>query len=152
MSKSYVLSEEKAETRLLSNDAFFWLKDEEPPLDESNLEEADEIIAMFPNGFVIKDDWKYDEDDLIEVTFIPYVEDNSITWDGESTSCYSFLFKILSHTECYARWQRDSDGHIIYEGKCEVKHILGYPWAITPNGSQMPLFGKSTHYTNTLRF
>ena len=81
---AYKLDPSKAEVRYLSNDAFFWLKDEEDPIDEDNLEEAQEILAMFPNGFVIKDDWKYDDDDTIEATFIPYVDDIDIKWDGEN--------------------------------------------------------------------
>lgn len=59
----------------ISNDAFFYLLEEEEPLDEENLEEAQEILAMFPRGFYIEDNWKAVEDsDLIECTFVPYVE------------------------------------------------------------------------------
>lgn len=65
------------QTMQISNDAFFYLLEEEEPLDEENLDEAHEILAMFPNGFYIEEDWKAVEDsDLIECTFIPYVEDD----------------------------------------------------------------------------
>ena len=61
----------------ISNDAFFYLLEEEEPLDEENLEEAQEILEMFPHGFYIEDSWKAVEDsDLIECTFVPYVEDD----------------------------------------------------------------------------
>lgn len=61
----------------ISNDAFFYLLEEEEPLDEENLEEAQEILAMFPHGFYIKEDWKtVDDSDLIDCIFIPYVEDD----------------------------------------------------------------------------
>lgn len=61
----------------ISNDAFFYLLEEEEPLDEENLEEAQEILAMFPNGFYIEENWKAVEDsDLIECVFIPYINDN----------------------------------------------------------------------------
>lgn len=38
---------------ILSNDAFYYLSEGEEPLDESNLEEAERIIAMFPEGYKI---------------------------------------------------------------------------------------------------
>ena len=65
------------QTMQISNDAFFYLLEEEEPLDEENLEEAYEILALFPHGFNIEENWKAVEDsDLIECTFVPYVEDN----------------------------------------------------------------------------
>ena len=61
----------------ISNDAFFYLLEEEEPLDEENLEEAQEILAMFPHGFYIEENWKAVEgSDLIECIFVPYVEDD----------------------------------------------------------------------------
>ena len=74
----FKLDYSRAEVLQLSNDAFYYLKDEDEPLDELNLEEAQEIMAMFPNGFIIDDDWSAIEDsDLIEAKFIPYVQDTS---------------------------------------------------------------------------
>lgn len=65
------------QTMQISNDAFFYLLEEEEPLDEENLEEAYEIFALFPHGFNIEENWKAVEDsDLIECTFVPYVEDD----------------------------------------------------------------------------
>lgn len=65
------------QTMQISNDAFFYLLEEEEPLDEENLEEAYEILALFPHGFNIEENWKAVEDsDLIECTFVPYVEDD----------------------------------------------------------------------------
>lgn len=67
----------KAQTLQVTNDAFFFLLEEEEPLDEENLDEAREILAMFPHGFHIEENWKAVENsDLIEVTFVPYVEDD----------------------------------------------------------------------------
>ena len=72
----YKLDYSKKQVLQLSNDAFFYLKEEDDPLDEDNLDEAIEIIGMFPNGFHIDDDWKYVEDsDMVEATFIPYIDD-----------------------------------------------------------------------------
>lgn len=66
----------KAQTMQISNDAFFFITEEEEPLDEENLEEAQEVLSMFPNGFYVEENWKLVEDsDLIEVTFVPYIKD-----------------------------------------------------------------------------
>ena len=55
----FKLDYSKAQTIQISNDAFFFITEEEEPLDEENLEEAQEILSMFPNGFYVedKDDW-----------------------------------------------------------------------------------------------
>ena len=51
----------------ISNDAFYYLYYGEEPLDDENMEEAQEIADMFPNGFVIEDNWEnVDDTDLIE--------------------------------------------------------------------------------------
>lgn len=77
----FKLDYSKAQIMQISNDAFFFITEEEEPLDEENLEEAQEILSMFPNGFYVEENWKLVEDsDLIEATFIPYVEDND-DWD-----------------------------------------------------------------------
>lgn len=73
----YKLDYSKKQVLQLSNDAFFYLKEEEEPLDEDNLDEANEIISMFPKGFHIDEGWKYVEDsDMVEATFIPYIDDD----------------------------------------------------------------------------
>ena len=154
---AYKLDSNKAEVRLLSNDAFFWLKDEEDPIDEDNLEEAYEILNMFTNGFVIAENWKYVDDDTVEATFIPYVEDvANINWDGESrcvltngeTDRFVFLFKKTNNSEAYVRWFNELNGRMIYEGPCKVEKYFGNDWAITPKGSQIPLFGKGVKLFN----
>ena len=77
----FKLDYSKAQVIQISNDAFFFITEEEEPLDEENLEEAQEILSMFPNGFYVEENWKPIEDsDLIEATFIPYVEDED-DWD-----------------------------------------------------------------------
>lgn len=77
----FKLDYSKAQIMQISNDAFFFITEEEEPLDEENLEEAQEVLSMFPNGFYVEENWKPVEDsDLIEATFIPYVEDED-DWD-----------------------------------------------------------------------
>lgn len=156
---AYKLDPSKSEIRILSNDAFFWLKDEDDPIDEDNLEEAQEILAMFPNGFVIQDNWKYDGPDAILATFIPYTQCDDVVWDGENRfnspgkiGNITFAFKIICKDKCLALWSDDRTGRCIYEGECEVRFINRNPWAITPKGSQIPLWGKDVKYFTSNRF
>lgn len=94
----------------ISNDAFFYLLEEEEPLDESNLEEAQEILAMFPNGFYIEEDWKTVEDsDLIECTFVPYVEDNMDFDEYEELTKYIQLQIKWLDTNRVRMWQYNSE-------------------------------------------
>ena len=75
---NFVLDYSKKQTLQISNDAFCFLYYGEEPLDEDNLEEANEVSEMFSNNFYIEDDWKVvDDSDLIECTFVPYVEDQA---------------------------------------------------------------------------
>ena len=74
---NFKLDYSKKQTIQLSNDAFYYLHYGEELLDESNLDEANEIGGMFPYGFYIEDDWKAVEDsDMIEATFIPFAKDD----------------------------------------------------------------------------
>lgn len=75
---NFILDYSKKQTLQISNDAFYFLYYGEEPLDENNLEEANDVSEMFSNNFYIEDDWKaVDDSDLIECTFIPYIEDQA---------------------------------------------------------------------------
>lgn len=92
----FKLDKNKALELQITNDAFFYLLEEEEPLDEANLEEAQEILAMFPNGFVIEEGWKPVEDsDLIEATFIPYTVDNAD---------YDEYFELTARMQIQIKW------------------------------------------------
>lgn len=155
---AYRLDATKAETLQISNDTFWYLYQEDEMLDESNMEEAKEIMQMFPFGFIIKDDYKCveGEQDLIECTFIPYIKDTNIQWDGESrcnsTDPFVVLFKYMND-KCYIRWMDERNGKIICEGEFSIVYFNGNPWCEIPSktgrkqSSLIPLFGKFTkHY------
>lgn len=75
---NFILDYSKKQTLQISNDAFYFLYYGEEPLDENNLEEANDVSEMFSNNFYIEDDWKaVDDSDLIECAFIPYIEDQA---------------------------------------------------------------------------
>lgn len=90
------LDQSKALELQISNDAFFYLLEEEEPLDEANIEEVQEILAMFPNGFIIENDWKPVEDsDLIEAVFVPYVIDDAD---------YDEYFELTKYIQAQIKW------------------------------------------------
>ena len=165
---NYKLDLEKAVTLQISNDAFWFLYQDEEMIDEDNMEEAEEVLSMFANGFVIKDDYKIvdDEPDLIECTFIPYVEDKDMNWDGEYTAFNSksirsdvVLFKIINHNKCYIRWTDERNGKIHREGEYDVTYYDGNPWCVIPpentnrkQCSLIPMWGKRIKYFTNNRF
>lgn len=69
----YVLDNEGAEIMRLSNDAFLYLTQEEEPLDEDNLIEAQQLYEEFPLGFEIVD-YRYVDNGEVIVKIIPYKE------------------------------------------------------------------------------
>lgn len=102
----------KAQTMQISNDAFFFITEEEEPLDEENLEEAQEVLSMFPNGFYVEENWKPVEDsDLIEATFIPYVEDED-DWDEyqDLTKYIQMQIKWLDANHIRVWWYNSQTG------------------------------------------
>ena len=69
---NFVLDYSKKQTLQISNDAFCFLYYGEEPLDEDNLEEANEVSEMFSKKLYIEEDWKtVNASDLIENNFIP---------------------------------------------------------------------------------
>lgn len=102
----------KAQAMQISNDAFFFITEEEEPLDEENLEEAQEVLSMFPNGFYVEENWKPVEDsDLIEATFIPYVEDED-DWDEyqDLTKYIQMQIKWLDANHIRVWWFNNQTG------------------------------------------
>lgn len=72
----FKLDYSKASLMQISNDAYHYLRFEEDPIDEDNLDEAYEILAMFPNGFIISDNINIIKGtDLIECEIVPYIQD-----------------------------------------------------------------------------
>lgn len=114
----------------MSNDAFCYLLYGEEPLDENNLEEAEEIQAMFPYSFDIEDDWKAVENsDLIEATLIPYVEDRIDYDEYENlTESVQLQIKWLDASMIRAWWFNSKTGtrelrgdFNVYINKCGLK-------------------------------
>ena len=74
----FVLAYNQKQNYKLSNDAFFYLLEEEEPLDENNLKEARAILAQFSSGFIIEDNWEMlSGTGLVKCTIIPYIEDKA---------------------------------------------------------------------------
>ena len=146
----FVLDKSKAVTLQISNDAFYYLRDGEDPIDEENLNEVYEIQEMFPNGFQIQDNWSIVEciDDLLEVTFIPYVEDIN-DWDGYFVmfNNWVYRFKILSNSKCILSMYNEQTGDEGFNDECNIEYSNNKPWIIHNAdlfkgipGTRLPLF------------
>lgn len=133
----------------ISNDAFFYLLEEEEPLDEENLEEAQEILAMFPHGFYIEEDWKTVEDsDLIECTFVPYVEDDMDFDEYQDLTKYvQCQIKWLDSSHIRVWWYRLDTGARELRGDFKV-YTNNYGHRCFHTGDQDASFiaGKSSKY------
>lgn len=114
----FKLDYSKSQTLQISNDAFFFITQEESPLDEENLEEANEILNLFPNGFYVEENWKFVEDsDLIEATFVPYIEEKDN---------YDEYLNLTKYVQLQIKWldQNHIKAHI-YNSKKGTKEFYG---------------------------
>lgn len=129
----YKLDNSKAQHFQLSNDTFHYLMYGEEPLDESNYEEINEITAMFPLGFSIGD-WDYvkDENDLIEVILIPYIEDDVLYdgWTDYITKGWIFKYRMISNTKANVRIENEITGEIHMDFCCNIVYCKNKPWVI----------------------
>lgn len=120
----YRLDKSKAETLQINNDAFYYIKDGEEPIDENSIEEADEIYEMFPNGFEIQGDWQaVDNTGMIEATFIPYVIDEcEYDMYCELAEGYILRLKLCNDKRHIKLWSfTESTGAICYKGEYELR-------------------------------
>lgn len=108
----------KVKTLQISNDAFFFITEEEEPLDDKNLEEAQEILSMFPNGFYIEENWKFVENsDLIEAAFIPYVKDEED---------YDEYLDITKYMQLQIKWLDQNHIRVwLYNSQKNIKEVYG---------------------------
>lgn len=105
----------------LTNDAFFFLLNGEEPLDENNLEEAQRISCVFPQGFLIEESWKYiKQSGLVECTIIPYLKQKEEPIDFEAYENLSkyiqLQIKWLSPSTIKAWW---------YNKQTNTRELLG---------------------------
>lgn len=119
----FVLNYSREKTLRLSNDAFFYLLAEEPPLDESNLEEAKEIAGMFPDGFFIKEGWRRIENSgLVEASFVPYEQSDIKTDTTLSLTKYIDLrIMYLSEDRIRVWWHDKRTNSIKLKGDYDVQ-------------------------------
>lgn len=128
-------------TKKVSNDTFFYLLNEEEPLLGINESELNEIYSQFENGFEITD-WEYSTNNLILVTFTPYIEDN---WDYDlyryfTTDCMLQVKKI-SDSEMAMRWFDTTKGSSEIETVKIKLTERNNPYFITSKGSTIFIKG-----------
>lgn len=80
MNKKLDYNLDKAEILQLSNDAYFYLTNKEPCLDENNYEEVQELKGRFKYGFKFDDQYGIDfveDSDMVECKIIPICESST---------------------------------------------------------------------------
>lgn len=126
----------------ISNDAFYYLYYGEEPLDDDNLEEANEISKMFSSNFYIEDNWEAVENEgLIEATFIPYVKDDWV---------YEEELEVFGGWTLQIHWIDSNNVKIRFynptkepfgEEICSVQiNDFGRPQVLTERGGLYPLW------------
>lgn len=131
-----ILNESEAIQLTLSNDAFFYIYKNEEPLDDDNIAEAKNILAKFPNGFVISN-WSYMGSSYINATFVPYINDY-VEYDGQMPFIckdwvlrYKYLSKEIAHINIY----NTVTGKVNIDCDCKIVYIKNKPWVMfTKNG------------------
>lgn len=113
----------KVQEFILSNDAFFFLYQDEEPLDDINLAEALEIAEQFPTGYQILEGWSYVDTDLVEATFVPLIEEQD-DFDGAfwaSKTC-QWQIKITQNGTHAKLWSYQSKlNKRRYQGEFELR-------------------------------
>ena len=138
---NYVLDfEGKVEVKL-SNDAFYFLKDDEPPIDEACMDEVNGIYEIFENGFIFDDNYKFIDNGYVLATIIPYVED-SFDYDlyFNVAKEVEFQIKYLSKTKVQVRYYNLSKGPYGEEELDILINKYGKPEIHTSLGSIYPLW------------
>ena len=143
----FVLDYSKKQTLQITNDAFYYLYYGEEPLDEDNLEEA--TAYCFSNNFYIEDDWKIvDNSDLIECTFIPYIEDRADYDEYEDlTKHIQQQIKWLDANHIRVWWFNNQTGTRELRGDFKVYiDKYGYKCFHTGNQDESFITGKMSLY------
>lgn len=118
----FKLEYSKKQKMQISNDAFFYLLEEEEMIDEKNLGEAQKILEMFPDGFYIEETWKpIKNSGYIECVFIPYVE-KDIDFDKylQLTSNTQMQIKCTSADTIKAWFCNVNTGEREFQGEFKV--------------------------------
>lgn len=130
----------------ISNDAFHMLMYDEEPIDPDNAEEAEEIKAMFPNSFIIDDNWDYldDEPGMVECTIIPYKPDD-FKYDLYSNQINGWQLQVKivepKSTVQYRFYKEYTHNCKMLEVKqAKLTSVDGKLWLFTEKGSRFPIF------------
>lgn len=133
----------------ISNDAFYNLKYGEPCFDEENLDEIEELKAMFPYGFKISDKIEFVENtDLIECEIIPICVTSSLFthYIIEGKWFKSEYYYSADRKQAYYRTYNMYDKRFIDYGWNDVRiNQFGKPVITPKNNCIFPLWGNNWH-------
>lgn len=108
------------QTLILSNDAFYNLYYGEELLDDNNIEEIENILGLFPNGFDIID-WKIIGENKIQTVFVPYIiDDEDFDEYMDLTQYIRLQIKWIDTSHIKLWWLNLQAGEKILKGEFEV--------------------------------
>lgn len=127
----------------ISNDAFYCLYYDEEPIDDIFLDEAKKVAAMFPNGYIIAEDWQSIEDTgLIEATFLAIAAKPD--WPTHYLNVFNgwkLLFRLLSKEVAKIQiWHETKP--VEPPEELRVEYLNDKPWITTKQGSKFPLWNR----------
>ena len=139
---------EKAETVIMSNDAYYYLAFNEPCLDDSNVEEANEIKGRFPHGFKIGPDIEnMATSGQVKCQIIPICENSKSPFTHyriDGTWFKDEFYYNEDKSKVHYRIYNGYDKRFLDFGWNDVQlNQYGKPEIKTENGSILPLWGKS---------
>lgn len=150
----YTLDESNKKELIISNDTFFYLKYEEEPLDCLDEAEINSILNMFPNGYVISDDYISEDRGMIKATFIPYVKlDKQFEYYIKFFNDWIFQLYFISDDEAFGRFYNEKSGKVFKEGKWPIFIFDNKQWIVLTedksnikNCTMLPLFKNLMSY------
>lgn len=129
----YKLDNSKLKVMQVSNDACYYLLYGDEPLDDENLDEAKEIEAMFPNGYVVSS-WEPldDEPGMVEIAIIPYVKDDT-KYDKQKNYIakdWVIRFKYIGSDRVHVNIYNEATGEEHMDFDCKVVLQNGKRWIV----------------------
>lgn len=154
--KFYEATDGEPEEIQISNDAYFFLHNGEPCLDEDNLEEVIEIQYNYKLGFkFVNTPVPVEDSDLVEVTIIPKIL-------VEIQECYTHYIQEFNNWQIEFRYLDNKSkiemrryniktGHSMHKQICDVRiNKFKKPYFVTALGSIYPLWSNGKNHIISL--
>lgn len=146
MNKFYEAVDGEPEEIQISNDAYYFLRNGEPCLDEDNIEEAIEIQTTYKLGFrFVSTPVSVEDSDLVEVKIVPKVLaeiQESYTHYIPEFNNWQLEYRYIDNgTKIEMRQYNTKTGTSMHKQVCDVRiNEFKKPYFVTEHGSIIPLW------------